>query len=73
MTKQMINFKIEIAMDIKDMKKALIERGIIPNKANMDKMIKMIRSGRFVLTKNFLDDQPKDKETLLMYGFTFEK
>ncbi|ABR46624.1 hypothetical protein Amet_1934 [Alkaliphilus metalliredigens QYMF] len=72
MAKQMISIKIDIEFDIEDMKKSLKERGILPNKANTDRMVKMIRSGRFLMNKGFLAGQPMDKETLLMYGFTFE-
>ena len=72
MTDQMMNFKIEVSIKALDIKNALKERNIIPNKANMDRMIKMIKNGRFIAKEEMLDELSMDKEILLMYGFTFK-
>ena len=73
MAQQRLNFKVELTVEINDMKNALKERGIIPNKANINRMIKMIQCGRFSAGEKFLEGQPKEIENLALYGFTFKK
>lgn len=68
-----LKFKIEIAAETKDIQKALKNRGITVNRANTNRFIKMIQSGSFFMKPELYEDFPKDRETLLMHGFTFQK
>lgn len=59
-------------MDI--LKKVLKERGLAVSMANMKRIVSMYKERQYtVKEKSFFDDIPRDRETLLMYGFTFDK
>jgi len=68
-----VSAKLVTHFRLEDMKKALKERGIVVNHANINKMLKVIKKGEFTANKELIDRQPIDRETLLLYGFTFEK
>ncbi|WP_032122028.1 hypothetical protein [Clostridium amazonitimonense] len=69
-----LNIKIELAVDIKCIKEVLKERDIAVNMSNMKKLAGIYKTRRYTISeKRFFEDVPKDRETLLMYGFTFEK
>lgn len=56
------------------LKKILKERGLAVNMANIKKIATTYKERQYtVKDKTFFDDFPKDRETLLMYGFRFEK
>ncbi len=68
-----VKFKVDMVAEIKDIQKALKKRGITVNQANTNRFIKLIQQGSFSLNFEFYEDTPQDRETLLMYGFTFDK
>lgn len=69
-----MKIKLEFVADMEVLKKVLRERGLMVNMANMKKIVNIYKERQYsIKEKSFFDDVPMDKETLLMYGFTFEK
>lgn len=69
-----VYIKLEFAVDVNILKKVLKERGIIVNMSNINKIASVYKKRRYTMSdKKFFDDIPKDRDTLLMYGFTFER
>lgn len=68
-----IDFKITCVVDPTVMKTVLQERGIKVNATNINKLKKLISKAQFQLEKEFFDEMEKDREILLMHGFTFEE
>lgn len=65
-----IKIKLELTVDIEVIKKVFRERGIEANISNIKKVASVYRARPyFIKGKDFFDDFPRDKETLLMYGF----
>ena len=63
-----IKFKLEFSADIKVLKKVLEERNIIPSVSNMKRVLNIYKNRTYNANKEFFNDIPKDKETLLIYG-----
>lgn len=56
------------------MRDILNERGIEISVSNMKKVANFYKERQYTIeSKKFFDDFPKDRETLLMYGFKFRK
>lgn len=69
-----IKIKLEFSADIDVMKEVLKERGLDISVANMKKVANVYKERQYAIKdKKFFDDFPKDKETLLMYGFKPKK
>lgn len=67
---EVIKIKLEFAVDVEVIKKVLKERGIEVNMSNIKKVASVYKARSYsIKDKNFFDDFPRDKETLLMYGF----
>ncbi len=65
-----IKIKLEFTVNIDIIKKVLIERGLAVNISNIKKVASVYKSRQYSIKDNkFFDDFPRDKETLLMYGF----
>ena len=66
--------KLEFIVDVKVVKKVLKERGIEPNIGNIKKVASVYKARQYsIKDESFFDDFPRDKETLLMYGFKMKK
>lgn len=71
---QGIKIRLEFIVDMEILKKVLKERGLTVNMTNMKRIATIYKERQYtVKDKTFFDDFPRDRETLLMYGFTFEK
>lgn len=69
-----VKIKLEFTVDIKVIKEVFKERGIEANISNMKKVAGVYRARQYsIKDKEFFDDFPRDKETLLMYGFKLNK
>ncbi len=68
-----IKVKVEISINVKDVKEALEIRGITVNKTNIRRMVDLIKKGTFDVRSELYDELPKDHETLELFGFSFEK
>jgi hypothetical protein len=68
-----IKFKVDMLVELDDIKNELKKRDVAVNKTNINRFIKLIQQGQFSLKSEFYEDVPKDRETLLIYGFTFDK
>ena len=65
-----IKIKLEFTVDVEVIKKVLKERGVEVNMSNIKKVASVYKDRQYsIKKKDFFDDFPKDKETLLMYGF----
>lgn len=69
-----VKIKLEFIVDVKVVKKVLKERGIEPNISNIKKVASVYKARQYSIKDGgFFDDFPRDKETLLMYGFRLKK
>lgn len=65
--------KVDIYIKLDQVKEALKKRGIAINEANVKRYLKIMANGSFSASDDMYNKQTMDRETLLMYGFTFEK
>lgn len=71
---EVMKIKLEFVVDVSLLKKVLKARGLTVNVANMKRMTNIYKTRQYSIKDiSFFDDFPKDKETLLTYGFKFEK
>lgn len=69
-----IKINLEFTVDIEVIKKILKERGIETNISNIKKVANVYKTRKYTIQdKSFFDDFPRDKESLLMYGFKLSK
>jgi len=71
---EQIKITLEFNVDVEVIKKVLKQRGLEVSMSNMKKVASVYRRRQYAVKDNtFFDDFPKDKETLLMYGFKLAK
>lgn len=69
-----IKIRLEFTVDVEILKKVLKERGLEVTMANMKRIANIYKERQYSINdKDFFKDIPKDRETLLLYGFKFNK
>lgn len=66
-----IKAKMDLVFQMKDIKQALEQRGLVANQANINRLVRIVKDTPIRANIHFFETVPVDRETLLMYGFTF--
>lgn len=65
--------KLELALKLDDIEKALKQREIAVTQANVKRLVKLITDTPISANEAFYEGVPTDRQILLMYGFTLTK
>lgn len=69
----MITIKINLELDPEEINRALIERNILVNQSNIKRFIGSFRKLTLPMMKETYERFPRDREQLLMCGFSLKK